>query len=246
VTVLVGTSGWQYRDWRGPFYPAGVPQAEWLPAYATRFSTVEVNSAFYRLPEVATFERWAGRTPDAFVMAVKASRYLTHVRRLRDPEEPVRLLLERCRHLGSKLGPVLLQLPPTLAAGHDDLAATLDAFGDSCRVAVEFRHPSWLTETTARLLRERDAAFCLVDSPRLRTPLWRTASWGYVRFHEGRAHPRPCYGRQALRSWAARLAGLYGPGDDVFVYFNNDAAACAPANALQLRDLLERAGMPTR
>jgi uncharacterized protein YecE (DUF72 family) len=246
MTVMVGTSGWQYRDWRGPFYPLGLPQGAWLPAYSARFSTVEVNSAFYRLPEAATFERWAGQTPAGFVMAVKASRYLTHVRRLHDPEEPVGRLLERCRHLGSKLGPVLLQLPPTLTARHDDLAATLRAFGSDCRVAVEPRHPSWLTDETAGLLREHDAALCLADSPSRRSPVWRTASWGYVRFHEGQAHPRPCYGRQALRTWASRLAGLYGPADDVFVYFNNDTAACAPANALQLRVLLERAGLPTR
>jgi uncharacterized protein YecE (DUF72 family) len=192
VTVLVGTSGWQYRDWRGPFYPSGLRQAEWLESYATRFSTVEVNNAFYRLPEAATFDRWAARTPEGFVVAVKASRYLTHIRRLRDPAEPVGRLLERCRHLGPKLGPVLLQLPPTLTARHDDLAATLDAFGDACRVAVEFRHPSWFTDETERLLRAHDAAFCLADAPSRRTPYWRTASWGYLRLHEGRAHPPPC------------------------------------------------------
>jgi uncharacterized protein YecE (DUF72 family) len=246
MTVLVGTSGWQYRDWRGPFYPPGLPQARWLEAYAARFSTVEVNNAFYRLPEAATFERWAAGTPDGFVVAVKASRYLTHIKRLREPAEPVGRLLERCRHLGSKLGPVLLQLPPTLTARHDDLAATLDAFGTGCRVAVEFRHASWLTEETAGLLRSHDAAFCLADAPNRRTPLWRTASWGYLRLHEGRAHPRPCYGRQALQTWARRLADLFTPADDVFVYFNNDARACAPDNARQLRTLLERAGLPAR
>ncbi len=245
MTFFVGTSGWQYRDWRGPFYPAGLAQAEWLASYAERFSTVEVNNAFYRLPEAATFDRWALRTPEGFVVAVKASRYLTHIRRLRDPEEPVALLLERCRHLGSKLGPILLQLPPTLTARHDDLAATLAAFGQ-CRVAVEFRHPSWLTEETTALLRAHDAALCLADSPGRRTPLWRTASWGYVRLHEGRAQPRPCYGRRALQGWAGRLAELYGPADDVFVYFNNDTHACAPANARQLRGVLERSGLPAR
>jgi uncharacterized protein YecE (DUF72 family) len=136
-----------------------------------------------------------------------------------------------------------LQLPPNLPSRLGDLAATLEAFGAGCRVAVELRHPSWLTDDTRRLLEEHDSALCWADSPSMKTPQWRTASWGYVRLHEGRARPRPCYGRQALRSWAARLKDLFGPAEDVFVYFNNDTAACAPANARQLRDLLARAGV---
>jgi uncharacterized protein YecE (DUF72 family) len=241
VAALVGTSGWQYRDWRGPFYPAGLKPADWLSFYADRFPTVEVNNAFYRLPETATFARWAEQLPDGFVMAVKASRYLTHVKRLREPAEAVKRLMERARALGPKLGPVLLQLPPTLAAHHHDLAATLDAFEPGVRVAVEFRHPSWFTDETAELLRRYDAALCLADSPRRRTPCWRTASWGYLRLHEGRAAPRPCYGRQALRSWRDRLAELWGAGDDVYVYFNNDPGACAVRNATTFSRMLQRA-----
>jgi uncharacterized protein YecE (DUF72 family) len=125
VPVLVGTSGWQYAHWRGRFYPEGLGQARWLEHYADRFATVESNNAFYRLPEASTFEAWAARTPPDFVMAVKASRYLTHVRRLREPEEPVHRLLDRARHLGGKLGPVLLQLPPNLQADPEALDRTL-------------------------------------------------------------------------------------------------------------------------
>ena len=237
MPVHVGTSGWQYRDWRGPLYPPGLRQTEWLAFYAQHFSTVEVNNAFYRLSEAGVFRRWAENTPDGFVVAVKASRYLTHIRRLKDPGEPVQRLIERASALGPKLGPILLQLPPTLAIRLSDLAATLGAFPPSIKVAVEFRHPSWYTDETASVLAEHDAAFCLASSPRSRTPEWRTATWGYLRMHEGRASPRPCYGRQALRSWAGRLAELFEPTEEVFVYFNNDTHACAVVNARQFRRL---------
>src|SRR5690242_17699586 len=126
--MLIGTSGWQYRDWRGPFYPQELAQRRWLEHYAGVFGTVEVNNAFYRLPGRATFEAWRERTPEDFVVAVKASRYLTHVRRLRDPREPVERLMDRARGLGGRLGPVLLQLPPTMRVDVDALDATLAAF----------------------------------------------------------------------------------------------------------------------
>ena len=247
MPVWVGTSGWQYRDWRGQFYPQGLRQASWLEHYAERFRVVEVNNAFYRLPEASTFAAWAERTPDDFVVAVKASRYLTHIRRLQEPAEAVGRLLERARHLGPKLGPVLLQLPPTLAADHGALAETLAAFPPDVRVAVEFRHESWFSDGTRALLADHDAAFCLADSPKRRTPEWRTASWGYVRFHEGRSSPRPCYGRAALAGWADRLAGLFGPDEDLYAFFNNDPRGCAVRDAQRFARAVERAGLaPTR
>jgi uncharacterized protein YecE (DUF72 family) len=247
VPVLLGTSGWQYASWRGRFYPAEVRQADWLEHYAARFQTVEVNNAFYRLPEASTFEAWARRTPADFVVGVKASRYLTHIKRLADPEEPVARFLERAGHLGPKLGPVLLQLPPTLAADLDRLDATLAQFPADVRVAVEFRHQSWFTDETRSLLSERNAALCLADSPRRETPVWRTATWGYLRFHEGRAQPRPCYGRQALATWARRLADVWQPDEDVYVFFNNDPEGCAVRDAARFAGAVERAGLrPTR
>jgi uncharacterized protein YecE (DUF72 family) len=247
MVVFVGTSGWQYRHWRGRFYPQGVPQARWLEHYAARFRTVEVNNAFYRLPEVRTFEDWRDRTPGDFVMAVKASRYLTHIRRLRAPSEPVSLLLDRARHLGPKLGPVLLQLPANFRADPTALDDTLAQFPSSVRVAFEPRHESWHTDAVADVLCRRGAAFCLSDTPERRAPLWRTADWGYVRFHRGRARPSPCYGRAALRSWAERLAELFGQGADVFAYFNNDECACALRDARLFALALSRVGLePTR
>jgi uncharacterized protein YecE (DUF72 family) len=247
MPVLVGTSGWQYRDWRGAFYPEGVPQGRWLEHYAERFRVVEVNNAFYRLPEASTFRAWAERTPGDFVVAVKASRYLTHVKRLREPAEPVARFVDRARHLGPKLGPVLVQLPPNLALDLDGLSQVLSQFPPAWRVAVELRHESWFVEETFDLLARFDAAFCLADSPKRRTPEWRTASWGYVRFHEGRSSPRPCYGRAALTGWAQRLAGLFAADDDVYAFFNNDPRGCAVRDAQRFAGAVERAGLvPTR
>jgi uncharacterized protein YecE (DUF72 family) len=246
MTTMIGTSGWQYRHWRDRFYQ-GIPQRRWLEHYAERFATVESNAAFYRLPDADTFAAWAERTPDDLVMAVKASRYLTHVRRLKEPEEPVERLLDRARRLGPKLGPILLQLPPNLQAEPELLDRTLRAFPDDVRVAVEPRHDSWWTDEVRALLTERKAALCLADSPKRKTPLWRTADWGYLRLHEGRATPHPCYGRTALDTWAKHLAELWPASADVFVYFNNDPEGCAVRDARWFAAAVKRTGRtPTR
>lgn len=242
MAVVVGTSGWQYRHWKGTFYPPSVPQAKWLEHYAETFGTVESNAAFYRLPERRTFVDWAARTPPEFVFAVKASRYLTHVLRLREPAEPVRRLVDRLEGLDGKCGPVLLQLPPNLQADLDALDAALAAFPSSLRVAVEPRHRSWFTDDVRRLLERRKAALCLADRRGPVGPLWATTTWGYVRFHEGRATPAPCYGRQSLDTWAERLRALWGTDGEVFAYFNNDPNGCAPRDAVGFGLAVERAG----
>jgi uncharacterized protein YecE (DUF72 family) len=246
MTVWIGTSGWQYRDWRPAFYPARLSQGRWLEHYASGFATVESNNAFYRLPSAEVFSAWAQRTPDDFVMAVKVSRFLTHIKRLREPEEPVRRLLDRARCLGPKLGPALLQLPPQLRADVERLRDALDAFPASVRVAVEFRHDSWFTPEVRSVLEERGVALCLADRRGPLTPLWRTAPWTYLRFHSGRATPRPCYGRAALDAWAQRLASEFRD-DETFVYFNNDPRCCAIANAIEFRAAVRRVGLsPSR
>lgn len=233
MRALIGTSGWQYADWRGRFYPEKLPQRLWLEHFATVFPTVEVNNAFYRLPERTVFEHWQQRTPDGFVVAVKVSRYLTHIKRLRDPAEPVARFVDRAAGLGSKLGPVLLQLPPTLTGDADLLDATLARFPAEVRVVVEPRHPTWFTPSVRHVLERRGAALCWADrTGRPVAPLWRTADFGYLRMHEGPASPWPRYGRQALRSWLDRLASTYS--GDVFVYFNNDAGAAAVTDALAM------------
>ena len=247
MPVHVGTSGWQYDDWKERFYPPEVPKRSWLEYYAEQFATVELDSTFYRLPKEETFASWRERSPEGFCYAVKASRFLTHIRRLREPEEPVERLLERARFLGDRLGPVLVQLPPDLKADLDRLDETLTAFGRSVRVAFEPRHESWFTGECRSVLERHGAALCLADPAPSRAERWRTADWGYVRFHCGRASPFPCYGRRALASWAERIAAMWKPDEDVFVYFNNDTLGCAPRDAARFAPLLERAGLePTR
>jgi uncharacterized protein YecE (DUF72 family) len=259
MPVLVGTSGWQYRDWRGVLYPPGVSQRRWLEHYASQYATVENNGSFYRLPSPQTFADWRARVPADFVMAVKASRYLTHVRRLRDPAEPVGRLLTAAAGLGDRLGPVLLQLPPNLPADPEALDGCLRAFADwrgagrpapgspagSCvRVAVEFRHESWWTERVRDLLARHQAAACWADRlGRPVSPLWRTAGWGYLRLHEGAAQPPPRYGERALRSWVSRIADAWPDGGEVFVYFNNAPGGAAVYDAAAFAALAGRAGL---
>jgi uncharacterized protein YecE (DUF72 family) len=236
--VLVGTSGWQYRDWRGGFYPTDVPQRRWLEYYAGRFATVESNASFYRLPARETFEQWRARTPAGFVMAVKASRYLSHVRRLREPAEPVRRMLEAFAGLGTKLGPVLIQLPPSMKADPELLDHALSLFPPDVRVAVEPRHASWWTDRIREVLTARGAALCWADrAGELVTPLWRTADWGYLRFHEGTADPWPRYSDQALRGWAERVAATWPEPAPVYAYFNNDQNGAAVVDAAVLASL---------
>jgi uncharacterized protein YecE (DUF72 family) len=245
--VLIGTSGWQYPHWRGRLYPPGLPQRLWLEHYAERFATVEVNATFYRLPPRAAVEEWRRRTPGDFVIAAKASRFLTHVRRLRDPAEPIGRLMTALEPLGDRLGPVLLQLPPGMRLDLELLDGALRRFPAGTRLAVEPRDPSWLVPPLRALLERRGAALCMVDRRGCRAPAWRTADWGYLRLHEGRASPAPCYGRTALATWAARLAERFGPGEELFVYLNNDTAGCAPRDARVLAARLRAAGLrPTR
>lgn len=239
MTFWIGTSGWQYDDWRGGLYPDGLPQRRWLEHYASRFRTVEVNNAFYRLPERSTFEKWRDQTPEGFLVAVKVSRYLTHIKRLQDPEEPVARLIDRAEGLGDRLGPFLLQLPPNLQADPKRLDACLAAFPRTARVAVELRHESWWTDEVRDVLTQRNAALCWADRQGPITPTWVTADWGYLRLHEGRATPQPEYGRQALVTWLDRLHDGWPDRKraDVFVFFNNDHGGAAVRNAETLNRL---------
>ncbi|GAA1747404.1 DUF72 domain-containing protein [Luedemannella helvata] len=245
--IYIGTSGWQYRSWRGRFYPGDLPVRLWLDHYAARFSTVEVNNAFYRLPDRRVFEAWREHTPADLVVAVKMSRYLTHIKRLREPAEPVERFFSRACALGPKLGPVLLQLPPNLrVAALEDLSTVLALCPRDVRVAVEPRHVSWWCPAAEEVLRGHGAALCWADrGSRPVTPLWRTAGFGYLRMHAGRASPAPRYGRTALASWLDRLVRAYDVGvSDVFVYFNNDHEAAAIADAVALAGLARRRGLP--
>lgn len=237
--IRVGTSGWQYRDWRGSVYPAGLPADAWLANLAGRFPTVEVNSSFYRLPSSDTFRRWREATPDGFVMAVKASRYITHVRRLREPGDPVALLWSRIRSLGDRLGPVLFQLPPDFRADLALLRGLLDALPRGMRAAFEFRHDSWMQGDVLAALDGAGCALVLAHRPGRRVPDVVTGGWTYVRFHQG-TRTAPGYPGRTLSSWARRIASL--PAGDAFVYFNNDTGGAAVADARRMIRLLRREG----
>lgn len=246
MPLWIGTSGWQYRHWRGRLYPRGMPTDRWFERYAGAFDTVELNVTFYRQPRPAVFEGWARRAPDGFLFAVKASRFLTHIKRLRAPEDSVDRLMEGASRLGSHLGPILIQLPPDMPVEPGRLAETLAAFPTDVRVAVEPRHASWFDAEVLAVLRERDAALCWADRRRPLNPTgpaWATAPWGYVRFHTGRSQPRGCYGDAALSRWLERVRAAW-PDDaaDVYLYWNNDGNGCAPRDAARFAELAARDG----
>lgn len=248
MTVHVGTCGWQYADWRGRLYPDDLGQVRWLEHYAARFQTVEVDNTFYRLPKAETFAAWRTRTPSDFCMALKTSRFFTHIKRLRDPQGPVDLFMERAGRLGDKLGPLLVQLPPTFQADPPRLADALDCFPPGVRLAFEPRHESWFSDATCAVLEQRNVALCLADSQQKPAgPLWRTADWTYLRFHAGLGSPSPCYQPHGLAWWAEKLAELWGDSCALYVYFNNDPRGCAVRDARLFAGAARAAGLtPTR
>jgi uncharacterized protein YecE (DUF72 family) len=234
----IGCSGWNYPHWRELFYPRGLPASRWLEHYSSVFDTVEVNATFYRLPTRKSAARWAAETPDGFTFAVKASRYLTHVKRLRGLASGLDRLLEPLQPLAEagKLGPILWQLPETFHRDDDRLAEALEAL-PSGRHCVEFRHESWFVPEVESLLRAYDTALVIGDhsSRRFQTRAW-TAGWTYVRFHQGRARDG-AYGAAALRTWAGRI-GEWQERGDVYAYFNDDWGGHALREAVRLRELL--------
>jgi uncharacterized protein YecE (DUF72 family) len=242
TAIRVGTSGFIYDHWRDRFYTPSDRGSE-LERYATAFDTVELNVTFYRMPPSSTFRSWARRVPDDFIFAVKASRYLTHVKRLQDSRSSVELLVDRARELGSHLGPILVQLPPDLELDLPALEETLDAFPADLRVAVEPRHDSWFVDDVRRLLTDRGAALCVADRRGPITPLWRTADWAYLRFHAGRAMPRSCYAAGALETWAERGAATWGRDAGGFAFFNNDGNGCALRDASVFATAVEEVGV---
>jgi uncharacterized protein YecE (DUF72 family) len=236
--LWVGTSGYVYVHWRrGVFYPQGLRQREELRYYAERFRTVELNNPFYRLPAPESLDRWREAVPDDFRYAVKASRYITHVLRLRDAAESVGLFLERAERLGPKLGPILFQLPPTYGADVLVLRRFLDQLPAGHRWVVEFRHPSWHTAEVYDTLADHDAALCIPVGGRVRPDLVTTAGFVYIRMHAGDG-PGGGFTPEQLQWWAGRLRALGKAGKDRFVYFNNDAGGHAPRDARTLLDLL--------
>jgi uncharacterized protein YecE (DUF72 family) len=237
--IHIGCSGWQYRHWRGDFYPAGLPASRWLEHYARHFDTVEINNSFYRLPEAATFAAWRRRAPARFRYAVKASRYLTHMKKLKDPEDPLARFFSRAVQLGPSLGPVLYQLPPRWPLNLERLDRFLDALPRRHRHAIEFREPGWYDDRVFERLAKHRVALCLHDITGSASGRLSIGPFVYVRFH-GTSKYSGSYSDDTLEQWAEWLTEQHADGKPVFAYFNNDVGGHAPRDAARLRDRICR------
>lgn len=240
--LRIGCSGWQYKHWRGDFYPADVPSTKWFEYYAARFDTVEINNTFYRLPERETFASWAMRAPMRFLFAVKASRFLTHMKKLKDPEEPIDRLFTRMRALRTHLGPVLYQLPPGWKVDRGRLEHFLQALPKDVQHVVEFREPSWYADDVTAMLEKYGVARCLHDMKGSATGRERVGPFVYVRFHGAGGSYTGAYPADRLERWAEWLGEQRRQGFDVYAYFNNDVGGHAPRDAVTLRRFLEERG----
>lgn len=238
--IWIGTSGYVYRHWRkGVFYPSGLRQRDELSYYASHFATVELNNPFYRLPTAEMFSRWRDLTPPGFCFAVKASRFITHQKRLRNVEEPLALFLERATQLGPKLGPILFQLPPTQQLDLARLGEFLVLLPSGRRWVIEFRHSSWHTRETYALLSGFGVALCIPVGGGLHPDRITTAPFTYIRMHRGQG-AGGSFTSKELQSWASQLQALATSGKDGYVYFNNDWEGFAVTEAAELEGLLAR------
>jgi len=235
--LYCGTSGWIYSDWRGLFYPNELPQSKWLSYYSQRFDTVEINNSFYRLPEKCTFEKWRDESPLDFTFAVKASRFLTHMKKLKDPQEPLGRILANSDGLASKRGPILYQLPPYWHLNLTRLEEFLNILPVGARHVFEFRDDTWQCEAVWSLLQRFRVGYCIMDSPGLPQHVRVTADFSYIRMHSG--SNRGDYSHRQLLWWSDRVIELLQHGD-VYIYFNNDLHGYAVNNALELKRLVGR------
>ena len=232
MSIRVGTSGYNYPEWKGTFYPADLSASKMLPYYAARFPTVEINATFYRMPTPKTLAGWAAATPEPFVLALKAPQRITHFARLRGVDDPLRFFCDTARTLGPKLGPLLFQLPPNFKKDLDRLSGALALLPPDLRCAFEFRHDSWLADDVYDLLRRRNAALCIADSATASTPLVATADFGYLRLRdEG-------YTEADLARWAETIRGLGERWGETFVYFKHEESGIGPAFARKLAEIL--------
>ena len=249
--IRIGCSGWQYKHWRGDFYPAELPVAKWFEFYAARFDTVEINNSFYQLPDAGTFARWRDQAPGRFQYAVKASRFMTHMKKLKDPDDPLGRFFENAQELAGRLGPVLFQLPPRWPLNLERLAAFLTALDLRTKIirrrglvrrvrhVIEFREPSWYDDRVYELLRRHHVALCLHDMQGSASPRLRVGPFIYVRFH-GWTKYGGRYEDSRLDDWAGWLEECVADGVDIYAYFNNDVGGHSPRDAVRLRERLLR------
>lgn len=240
MQYYIGTSGWHYDHWRQSFYPERLPKAKWLEFYSCYFNTVELNNSFYRLPSEAAFANWYNSSPANFTFAVKVSRFITHIKRLKDIEEPLDNFLDRAKILKEKLGPLLYQLPPSMHRDYGRLESFLSILPSGPRHVLEFRHQSWLDGEVFEILRRHNVGLCVFDMPDFSCPLAATADFAYIRFHGSTGLYSSSYSDEELVEWARRLGGLAAEVKAIYIYFNNDAEAFAVKNAVTLSGYLER------
>ncbi len=238
--IRIGTSGWHYKHWRGPLYEDRCPASRMLDCYIRHFDTVEINNSFYKLPAEETFAGWRDATPPGFCFAVKASRFITHNKKLKDPENALENFLPRAEVLGDKLGPILFQLPPLWRVNVDRLEEFLSTLprGKRRHYAFEFRNPTWLVPEVYSVLRRHNAAFCMYELAGFETPKEITANWTYIRLHGPGNKYQGSYSTEQLRAWAERMRDWSRTLKSIYVYFDNDQAGYAAQNALELKRLV--------
>ncbi len=240
ASIHIGTSGWSYPHWRGPFYPPGLPTGAWLGYYARRFNSVEVNNSFYRLPTVDTLRDWHAQVPASFLFAVKANRTITHLKKLLNPGKTIPPFIRRVETLNDQLGPLLFQLPPRWRRNSERLDRFLRILGRRHRIAIEFRDPSWFDDDIFALLQRHKAALCVYDLDRRQSPQVVTADFVYLRLHGPDGPYRGRYRRRALEHWADAITGWQAKGKDVYCYFDNDDRGYAARNAAELQRMVTR------
>lgn len=236
-SIHIGTSGWNYRHWKGPFYPPDLPSGNWFEYYMSQFDTVEINNTFYQLPEENTFKNWRDETPDHFIFSVKASRYITHIKRLKDGKQPVETFLGRVKNLGNKTGPILFQLPPRWNCNLDRLNTFIDALPREFRYVFEFRDSDWWNDQVFELLSEHKAAFCIFDLAGTLSPKKVTTDFVYVRLHGPYGPYKGQYDAKSLSGWRGAFSTWQRQGKKIYCYFDNDEKGYAPRDALRLLEM---------
>jgi uncharacterized protein YecE (DUF72 family) len=241
ASIRIGCSGWNYKHWRGAFYPEKLPVKRWFDFYAEHFDTVEINNSFYRLPKAETFDKWGDQAPEGFCYAVKANRFLTQAKKLKDCAEPLQRMMTPFRHLGDRLGPILYQLPPRFKVNLERLEDFLQLVPKDVVNVFEFREKSWLTEEMLALLDRYGASFCVHDMQGSATPRWAAGPIAYVRFHGGEGKYWGRYSDEGLLDWTDWMVEQARSGRNVWAYFNNDLEAHAIHDAQTLRAMVAQA-----
>ena len=236
--IHIGTSGWSYDHWQGIFYPEGLAANQRLADYQQNFRSVEINSSFYRLPSPTSLRRWYDSVPDDFIFAVKASRYITHMKKLRDPKRALKEFISRVEVLRDKLGPILFQLPPRWHINAERLAAFIKMLPSEHRYSVEFRDPSWFSPQIYDLLARHSVAFCIFDLDRTLSPLEVTTDFVYIRLHGPKGPYQGQYDNRVLYEWAESIEHWRGQGREIYCYFDNDEAGYAVKDAARLQEML--------